>query len=134
MTTRRFINDPNSPSSKRALALARADEGLHAKLLHARALQGLTQTDVAEIMGVSQPTVASFERYENDPKLSTVRRYAHAVGVTIAHTVLVDGHEIDCGWTHVGDAEFHFVAQTRKVASHPASVPALTITHLPMAA
>lgn len=100
MTDKKFDNDPNSPSRKRALELARADEQLHAKLLRAREQQGLTQTQLADLMGVSQPSVASFERYDNDPKLSTIRRYAHAVGVTITHTVLLDGSEIDCGWTH----------------------------------
>ncbi len=40
----------------------------------------LTQADVAERMGVSQPTVAEFERYDANPTLSAIRRYALAVG------------------------------------------------------
>ena len=98
MSARKFSNDPSSPSRQRALALARDDEQLHAKLLKARQMQGLTQEQVAQIMGVSQPTVATFERYDNDHKQSTLRRYAHAVGVTIRHSVFLDGVEIETSW------------------------------------
>ncbi len=38
-------------------------------------------------MGVKQPTVAKFEREDNDPRLYTLRRYTLAVGATIAHQV-----------------------------------------------
>lgn len=58
----------------------------------------MSQAEVAQLIGVSQPTIAIFERYDNDPKLSTLYRYAHAVGATIKHTVYVDGVEIDLGW------------------------------------
>lgn len=47
----------------------------------------LTQDIVAERMGVSQPTVAAFERYDANPTLSTIRRYALAVGASLTHTV-----------------------------------------------
>lgn len=67
--------------------MALADERLHSDLLRAREENGQTQQDVADLMGVTQPTVASFERYDNDPKLSTVRRYANAVGVIVCHSV-----------------------------------------------
>lgn len=134
MTNKRFDNDPNSPSRTRALALARADEELHAKLLRAREQQGLTQAQVAELMGVSQPTVASFERYDNDPRLSTIRRYAHAVGVTISHKVLLDGNEVGCGWVQVGEADLAFSAPIIKVVSHASPAPHVTISALSLAA
>ncbi|UIP57673.1 hypothetical protein DSM26151_05380 [Agromyces marinus] len=47
----------------------------------------LTQETIAERMGVSQPTVAAFERYDANPTLATVRRYALAVGASIDHVV-----------------------------------------------
>lgn len=50
----------------------------------------LTQEDVAERMGVSQPAVSQFERYDANPRLDTVRRYAMAVGVTLQTTVKDD--------------------------------------------
>lgn len=56
-------------------------------LVALRRKHDLTQADVAERMGVSQPTVAAFERYDANPKLSTIRRYALAVGASIASKV-----------------------------------------------
>lgn len=134
MMTRRFVNDPESPSRRRALALARADEELHAKLLRARSELGLTQQDVAARMGVSQPTVASFERYDNDPKMSTVRRYAHAVGVTIEHKVLLEGSEVDCGWTSVGTARFTVQTSQPAPRPHQALPPSVRLSDIRLAA
>lgn len=134
MTSKRFDNDPGSPARKRARDLARADEKLHAKLLRAREIQGLTQQGIADIMGVSQPTVASFEAYDNDPKLSTIRRYAHAVGVTISHSVTLDGLELDCGWTSFGEAEFEYVTAVTTLPNRPTAQPSLTIYDLDLAA
>lgn len=67
--------------------MALADERLHSDLLRARQENGQSQQDVATLMGVTQPSVAAFERYDNDPKQSTVRRYANAVGVVVWHAV-----------------------------------------------
>jgi len=123
MTSRKFVNDPTSPSRKRALALAEADEELHAKLLRVRSEMHLSQAEVAGIMGVSQPTVASFERYDNDPKLSTIRRYAHAIGATITHSVFLDGVEVESGWTRIGDADITFNTSPTKLPSRPTPAP-----------
>lgn len=134
MAQQRFSRDPNMPSRKRARKLARADEELHAKLLQARKLRGMTQADVAEAMGVTQPAVSSFESYDNDPRLSTVRRYAHAVGVTVAHTVTLDeGPEVECGWTYLGDTSFNFSASPAQ-RSHPVDAPVVARQILTLAA
>jgi predicted transcriptional regulator len=42
-------------------------------------------------MRTSQPTVAKLERAEGDPKLSTVERYAAAVGKRVEWR-LIDAH------------------------------------------
>ena len=99
MSSSKFSRDPNTPSRRLARALASADESLHVSLIQARIAAGLSQQDVADLIGVSQPTVAAFERYDNDPKLSTIRRYAHAVGVTVTHEVSRDG--VPVGWSPV---------------------------------
>ena len=104
----RFTRDPDSPSRRRAAALAEADEMLHAALLQARRDQGMSQQQVADRLGVTQPTVAAFERYDNDPRLSTVRRYAHAVGVVVSHSVTRDGIEVQCGWTPISSSRLSF--------------------------
>lgn len=68
-------------------SLVDAHEHLLDQLILLRKKHGLTQEVVAERMGVSQPTVAAFERYDANPTLSSVRRYALAVGGSIKHTV-----------------------------------------------
>ncbi|WP_459979996.1 helix-turn-helix domain-containing protein, partial [Mycobacterium avium] len=39
----------------------------------------LSQVEVANRMGVRQPTVSGFEKEPSDPKLSTLQRYARAL-------------------------------------------------------
>ncbi|TXT21876.1 MAG: XRE family transcriptional regulator [Gallionellaceae bacterium] len=55
-----------------------------AALLHARKDAGLTQADVAERMGVSQPVLARIESSlgsrKHSPSLATLRKYATACG------------------------------------------------------
>ncbi|WKX25676.1 helix-turn-helix domain-containing protein [Tatumella ptyseos] len=40
----------------------------------------ISQTELAQAIGVSQPTIAKIERPENDPRLSTLKRYVSALG------------------------------------------------------
>lgn len=75
---------------------ARADSLVEAHTEHLRELvamrvkHDLTQGMVAERMGVSQPTVAAFEHYDSNPTLSTIRRYALAVGARVKLEVIDD--------------------------------------------
>lgn len=54
------------------------------ELLRARMSAGLTQSEVAEIMGTKTPAIARLEsgggRKQHSPSLSTLRKYAEAVG------------------------------------------------------
>jgi len=52
---------------------------------------GLTQTQVAAAMGTSQSAVAKLERAESDPRLSTVARYALAVGHDLHYVLTPHG-------------------------------------------
>jgi transcriptional regulator with XRE-family HTH domain len=94
-----------APDARLYLALAREDQNLLAELIEIRR-QRATQEQVAEILGVSQATVSAFERLGNDPKLSTIRRYAKAIGVMIAHHVDPDpsSHTTSQYISHVTDA------------------------------
>jgi transcriptional regulator with XRE-family HTH domain len=83
-----------TPSQKRAAELAKADYRLLAGLIRVRKSRKMSQQDVADLLGISQPTVASFERYDSDPKLSTIRRYAHAVGAIVTHQVTPDDGQL----------------------------------------
>lgn len=40
----------------------------------------LSQAELAAAMGVKQPTVAKIEQPDNDPRLSTLKRYVSALG------------------------------------------------------
>jgi len=51
-----------------------------------RVALGLSQQVVAAAMGTTQPALARLERGEIDPKLSTVERYAEALGQAIKVT------------------------------------------------
>lgn len=78
---------PSHELVERAAALAEADDDLRAKLIEARREAGLSQRELASMLGIKQSSVAAFERYDNDPRLSTIRRYALAVGAAIEHRV-----------------------------------------------
>lgn len=92
--------------------LALADNDLRWALIEARKRAGYTQRELAEILGVSQPTVANFERQDNDPRLSTLRRYALAVGADIRHQVLLpDGAQVEtASWRACASVEYIFVS------------------------
>ncbi len=71
---------------------AMVDEALAARellreLTQARLAKGLSQTVVAARMGSSQPVVARIERGDRDVRVSTLARYAAAVGRRISWTV-----------------------------------------------
>lgn len=40
----------------------------------------ISQTELAAVMGVKQPSVARIEQADNDPRLSTLKRYVKALG------------------------------------------------------
>lgn len=61
------------------------------ELLAARRGQSLTQTAVATRMGIQQPTVSQFEAADSDPRISTLQRYARAVGMQVVITLEGDG-------------------------------------------
>lgn len=52
----------------------------------------LTQGEVAERVGVAQSTVAELERYDSNPTLRTLQRYANAAEALISFRV-----QDDCG-------------------------------------
>lgn len=48
-----------------------------------REQMGLTQAEVASLLGTSQPVIARLEGGGRDPRLSTVQRYARVVGADL---------------------------------------------------
>lgn len=74
----------------RSKVLAREDRKMRAELVRLRREQNLSQAAIAKQLGVSQQAIYKLERYDADPKLSTLRRYANAVGAIIEHNVTPD--------------------------------------------
>lgn len=87
-----FMALPNKSviNKLRAKFLAKADYDLVFDLVRLREKSGLSQTDVAERLGISQQAVSKFERMESDPRLSTIRSYAHAIEALVSHDVTKD--------------------------------------------
>lgn len=82
--------DPDSPEDRRAFFNVSADADLLTDLVQLRKSAQLSQKQIADRLGISQAAVSTFERYENDPKLSTIRRYSQAVGALVTHVVESD--------------------------------------------
>lgn len=91
------MSDTPEMIEARADALVSDHEDLLRKLVTHRKNHHLSQEVVAERMGVSQPTVAKFERYDSNPTLATIRRYALAVGVRL-HTEVRDDCRAHTQW------------------------------------
>lgn len=79
--------DPDSADYRLRQQLAAADDALLESLVQMRKDKGLTQQDVATRLGRDKATVSNFERLDVDPHLSTIRRYAAAIGASVTHTV-----------------------------------------------
>ena len=72
-----------NPAFPRLVAAAARRRELVRELVALRASHGLSQTAVAERMGTSQPVVARLEAGDLDSRISTLERYADAVGVEL---------------------------------------------------
>ncbi|QDP44161.1 helix-turn-helix DNA binding domain protein [Gordonia phage JuJu] len=79
--------DHESDDERLRNELAEADDQLLEDLVQLRKDKGLTQAMVAARMGRDKAAVSNFERLSADPHLSTVRRYAAAIGARVSHQV-----------------------------------------------
>jgi len=74
----------NDPAFKAEYDSLEEEYQLLREMLHARKRAGLTQEDVADRMGTKAPAIARLEasgsRDKHSPSVSTLRKYAHAVG------------------------------------------------------
>jgi len=80
--------DPDSADFRLRQQLAEADDDLIERLVQMRKDKGLTQKIVAKRMNRDVAAVSNFERLRADPHLSTIRRYAAAIGASITHQVV----------------------------------------------
>ena len=82
---RSHVGDPNDglPVFPGFREMAESRRRLLAELVSQRRSLGLSQTEVAARMGTSQSAVARLEAVAGDVRLSTLERYAEAVGHTL---------------------------------------------------
>ncbi|MCS6559089.1 helix-turn-helix domain-containing protein [Curtobacterium flaccumfaciens] len=125
-----------SAEYRRASHNARANREMLNALVRMRIASGLKQSDMAKLLGMSQQAVSKFERYDNDPKVSTVERYAGAVGALVSHSVDPDVGQLEHGEVRVR-SYIAFVDDERAVqkdAHATYAVGAPRRTHYAMAA
>jgi ribosome-binding protein aMBF1 (putative translation factor) len=82
--------NPEFPVMVEAATRARA---LLRELARRRGELGLSQTVVAARMGTSQSALARLEGGESDPRISTVERFALAIGEELSITGVDDQHQ-----------------------------------------
>ncbi|AFJ34724.1 helix-turn-helix domain-containing protein [Mycobacterium sp. MOTT36Y] len=110
----RYIEETSDadPGFKVALEDAEELQRLLDTLITLRRERHLSQTDVAERMGVRQPTVSGFEK-QSDPRMSTLQRYARAVEARLRFVV---ENPSTCGWVSPG-TQAYLRGQTTQVGS-----------------
>jgi hypothetical protein len=74
-----------NPGFPRLLVAAERRRALLRTLAEQRKRHKLSQTHVAAAMSTSQPTLARLESTAADPKLSTVERFAEALGYSLEY-------------------------------------------------
>lgn len=79
--------DPDDPQQRLATYLAGQSSDLIHALAQERRRQGLSVDDMAKRLGVPHQAVPDFERLGGDPRLSSIRRYALALGMKVTHVV-----------------------------------------------
>jgi transcriptional regulator with XRE-family HTH domain len=77
-----------SDESRRASKLTRDLRRVIRDLKNIREGRGMSASLVADIIGVHRSVISKFENQTGDPKLSTLLRYAHAVGADLELTVV----------------------------------------------
>ena len=77
-----------SKASRRIAIETLARDCIIENLIAQRTIKGITQTEVARRMGIKQPVISELENEHVDPRLSTLQRYAKALGGHIEMTFI----------------------------------------------
>lgn len=91
--------DRADPLQNLAGRLVESDSNLWEQLVAARKRAGLQVWQVAERMATQSSLIEALERPGADPRMSTIRRYALAIGVLVEHKVLPPSSSVDEGNT-----------------------------------
>ncbi|WP_437609754.1 helix-turn-helix domain-containing protein [Erwinia sp. V71] len=84
MATYRELLAKESPEMQARVAERVEKACLNIALSQLREELNVSQTELAAAMGVKQPSVARMEQSDNDPRLSTLKRYVTALGGEIS--------------------------------------------------
>lgn len=79
--------DVDDPQEQLAAELVHNDRQLVAELVKRRR-ETMSQAEMGAALGIGQSAVSQFETGDRDPRLSTLRAYALALGVRVTHTVV----------------------------------------------
>jgi transcriptional regulator with XRE-family HTH domain len=108
--------DPDSPVVK----TAREDDADLANIMRClydlRRSSGLTQAEVANRMGTTQSAISDLERTAVDPHVTTLQRYARAVGASLKLRALIVNDE----WKTAGHLRARGHIQPRPDRQHEA--------------
>ncbi|EOW8066699.1 helix-turn-helix domain-containing protein [Escherichia coli] len=80
MATLKELMAKQSPESQARIAAKVEEMRQTIALLQLREELNISQTEMAAAMGIKQPTLAKMEQADNDPRLSTLKRYVAALG------------------------------------------------------
>ncbi|MEM8325150.1 XRE family transcriptional regulator [Morganella morganii] len=80
MSTYKELLAKESPEMQARVAKRVEEASLRIALSMLRDELNISQTELAAMMGIKQPSVARMEQPDNDPRLSTLKRYVQALG------------------------------------------------------
>ena len=80
MATYKELLAKESPEMQVRVARRVEEVSIQIALAMLRDELNISQTELAAVMGVKQPSVARIEQTDNDPRLSTLKRYVTALG------------------------------------------------------
>ena len=89
MATLKELMAQQSQESQERIAAKVEDLRIIVALNQLREELNISQTELAAAMGVKQPTVAKIEQPDNDPRLSTLKRYVTALGGEVSIDVVL---------------------------------------------
>jgi len=89
MATLKELMAQQSQESQERIAAKVEDLRIIVALNQLREELNISQTELAAAMGVKQPTVAKIEQPDNDPRLSTLKRYVTALGGEVSIDVML---------------------------------------------
>ncbi|MBQ4793335.1 helix-turn-helix domain-containing protein [Pectobacterium versatile] len=95
MATLKEMMAKRSPESRARIEARTAELRQEITLAKLREELNMSQTQLALALGVKQPSIVKMEKVDNDPKLSTLKRYVTALGGKLTLDVtLPDGKRI----------------------------------------